>query len=181
MSDTKPSPSIGALFGGFLTLGLIGFGGVLPMTRRMIVEERGWLTAPEFADLLGLCQFLPGGNVINLSVAVGLRFRGVPGAVASLVGLLLAPSVIVILLGIIYDRFAADPAVRHVFAGLAAAAAGLLVALSFKLLLPIWRRPVPLGLAVLCFLAIAVFRVPLLLTMVVLAPVSILVRHWTRA
>ncbi len=181
MSDTRPSPSTGALFGCFLTLGLMGFGGVLPMARRMIVEDRHWLTAPEFADMLGLCQFLPGGNVINLAVAVGLRFRGVVGAVASLVGLLLAPSVIVVLLGMVYDRFSGDPAVRHVFAGLAAAAAGLLVALSVKLLLPIWRRPVPLGLAALCFLAIAVFRVPLLLTMVVLAPVSILVRHWTRA
>ncbi len=184
MNDTTlqaESPTIGALFSGFLMLGLMGFGGVLPLTRRMVVEDRRWLGASEFADLLGLCQFLPGGNVINLSVAIGLRFRGVPGAVASLVGLLLAPSVIVVLLGIVYDRFANNPVVMHVFAGLAAAAAGLLVALSVKLLLPLWRRPVPIGLALLCFLAVAVFRIPLLPTMVVLAPVSILVRHWTRA
>ena len=159
----------------------MGFGGVLPLARRMVVEDRRWLDAAEFADLLGLCQFLPGGNIINLSVAIGLRFRGVPGAIASLVGLLAAPSVIVVLLGMVYDRFASDPVVLHVFAGLAAAAAGLLVALAIKLLLPLWRKPVPAGLAVLCFLAVAVFRFPLLPTMLVLAPVSILVRHWSRS
>ncbi len=177
----QDAPTIGALFGGFLTLGLMGFGGVLPLARRMVVEDRRWLNAAEFADLLGLCQFLPGGNIINLSVAIGLRFRGVPGAFASLTGLLAAPAVIVVLLGVVYDRFADDPDVRHIFAGVAAAAAGLLVGLAIKLLLPLWRRPVPAGLALLCFLAIAVFRVPLLPAMLVMAPLSILVRHWSRA
>lgn len=175
------APTTGALFRGFLSLGLMGFGGVLPLARRMLVEERRWLGAAEFADLLGLCQFLPGGNVINLSVAVGMRFRGVPGAAAALAGLLAAPSVVVVLLGAAYDRFADDPVVRQAFAGLAAAAAGLLVGLAAKLALPLWRQPVPAGLAVLCFLVIAVFRVPLLPALLVLAPFSVLLRHWSRA
>jgi hypothetical protein len=89
-----------------------------------------------------------------------LRFRGVPGAAAALAGLLAAPSVVVVVLGAVYDRFAEDPAVRHAFAGLAAAAAGLLIGLAAKLVWPLRRQPVPAGLAVLCFLAIAVFRVP---------------------
>ena len=118
------APTTGALFRAFLALGLMGFGGVLPLARHVLVEERRWLGADEFADLLGLCQFLPGGNVVNLSVAVGLRFRGVPGALAALAGLLAAPSVVVVLLGTVYDRFADHPEVRHAFAGLAAAAAG---------------------------------------------------------
>ncbi len=174
-------PTTGALFRGFLALGLMGFGGVLPLARRMLVEERRWLNGAEFADLLGLCQFLPGGNVINLSVAVGLRFRGVPGAAAALVGLLAAPAVVVVLLGAVYDRFADHPAVRHAFAGLAAAAAGLLVGLAVKLVLPLRRQPVPAGLAALCFLAIAVFRLPLLPALLVLAPLSVLVRRWSRS
>ena len=178
---TGAAPTTGALFRGFLALGLMGFGGVLPLARRMLVEERRWLGAAEFADLLGLCQFLPGGNVINLSVAVGLRFRGVPGAAAALAGLLAAPSVVVVVLGAVYDRFAEDPAVRHAFAGLAAAAAGLLIGLAAKLVWPLRRQPVPAGLAVLCFLAIAVFRVPLLPALLVLAPFSVLLRHWSRA
>lgn len=174
-------PTTGALFRGFLSLGLMGFGGVLPFTRRMLVEERRWVGADEFADLLGLCQFLPGGNVINLSVAVGLRFRGVPGAVASLIGLLAAPALVVVLLGAVYDRFADHPAVRHAFAGLAAAAAGMLIGLAAKLAWPLLRQPVPAALAALCFLAIAVLRVPLLPALLVLAPASVLARHWTRS
>lgn len=72
-------PSLLALFLGFLSVGMYGFGGVLPWARRMVVEQRRWLTAAEFADLLGLCQFLPGGNIMNLTVAVGARFRVPPG------------------------------------------------------------------------------------------------------
>jgi len=172
--DIPEPPTVGALFAGFLHLGLIGFGGVLPMARRMIVEKQRWLTPAEFTDLLGLCQFLPGGNIINLSVAIGLHFRGLAGAVASLVGLIAAPSAIVIMLGVIYDRFKDDPRVEHLFAGLAAAAAGLLVAMAIKIALPLRRKPVGIVIAALCFIAIAVLRLPLLPTMVVLASLSML-------
>jgi chromate transporter len=177
---SREAPSLGALFRGFLSLGLMGFGGVLPLARHVIVEQRRWLSAAEFTDLLGLCQFLPGGNIINLSVAVGLRFRGIPGAVSALCGLLAAPSAIVVMLGVVYDRFADDPVLRHAFAGLAAAAAGLLIGLAYRLFRPLWRQPVPAGLALLCFVAIAILRVPLLPAMAVLAPASILARHWSR-
>lgn len=173
-------PTISALFLGFLTLGLTGFGGVLPLTRRMIVEERKWLTGSEFTELLGLCQFLPGGNVINLSVAVGLQFRGIPGAFASIVGLLAAPSAIVVALGAVYQRFQDNPTVMHMFAGLAAAAAGLLVSTAVKMAFPLWLKPVPMVVVGLCFVAIAVFRLPLLPVMLLLAPASI-IANWKLA
>lgn len=122
---------------GFLWLGLIGFGGVLPMARSMLVERRRWLNAEQFTELLGLCQFLPGGNVINLSVAVGMEFRGLRGALCALLGLISAPTAIVVGLGVVYARFQNDPHVQHVFAGLAAAAAGLLLSTGIKMLLPL--------------------------------------------
>ncbi len=170
-------PTVGQLFTGFLTLGLMGFGGVLPLARRMVVEQRRWLTPAEFTDLLGLCQFLPGGNIINMSVAIGLKFQGALGAIASLVGLIAAPSAIVIGLGVIYGHFADDPNVRHLFAGMAAAAAGLLIAMAVKIALPIRRQWLPVIIAALCFVAIAILRLPLLPTMLTLAPISILL-HW---
>ena len=104
------------LFTGFLSLGLMSFGGALPFARRTIVEERKWLSADEFTDLLGLCQFLPGGNVINLSVAVGMRFRGVAGAFAGILGLI-APTLVVVALGVLYAKTQNDPRVQHLFAG----------------------------------------------------------------
>lgn len=172
-------PGIADLFTGFLMLGLTGFGGVLPMARAMLVDRRRWLSGEEFTDLLGLCQFLPGGNIINMSVAVGLRFRGVPGAVAALLGLILAPTAILIGLGAIYARYQDDPLLRHLFAGLAAAAAGLLIATAVKMARPLWGRPLPLAVAALFFLAIAVLRLPLLPTMLVLAPLSLLLAWWS--
>jgi chromate transporter len=169
------TPSVGALFGAFLGIGLMGFGGVLAIARQMLVETRRWLTPVEFADLLALCQFLPGGNIMNLSVAVGLRFRGWRGALAAIVGLVAAPCAIVVGLAILYDRFFQDPIVAKVFAVLGVAAAGLLIAVSIKLAAPLRTRPSAAVMALVCFAAVAVFRFPLLPTMLVLAPASVLV------
>lgn len=162
------------LFRGFLGIGLLGFGGVLPLARRMLVDDRRWLSPQEFADLLGLCQFLPGGNVINMSVAVGMKFRGWRGALAAILGLTAVPTAFVVVLGTIYERYTGDPHVQHVFAGLAAAAAGLLIAMAIKMLRPLLKRPAALLIVALFLVSIAVLRLPLLTTMLVLAPLSIL-------
>jgi chromate transporter len=172
--EVNQPPSNGQLFTGFLMLGLIGFGGVLPLARSMLVEQRRWLTAEQFTELLGLCQFLPGGNVINLSVAVGMEFRGLRGALCALLGLICAPTAIVVGLGVIYARYQDDAHVQHVFAGLAAAAAGLLLSTALKMLLPLWGKWLPLAIVAIALVAIAWLRLPLLPTMLVLAPLSIL-------
>jgi hypothetical protein len=39
----------------------------------MVVEQKHWMSATEFTDMLGLCQFLPGGNIMNVTVALGAR------------------------------------------------------------------------------------------------------------
>ena len=170
----QPAPSVGELFAGFFSVGIVGFGGVLPLTRRMIVERRRWMTPAEFTDLLALCQFLPGGNVINLSAAVGYRFRGLAGAVAGIAGLMAAPVIVVILLGALYAQFQDVPAVRRGFAGLAAAAAGLLVAMTVRIAWPQRHNIAGVLVAVACFAAIALLRYPLLPTMLVLSPISVL-------
>ncbi|WP_269510749.1 chromate transporter [Burkholderia sp. IMCC1007] len=180
MQSVSPPPAVSPrqvgvaeLFTGFLSLGLMSFGGALPFARRTIVEQRKWLSADEFTDLLGLCQFLPGGNVINLSVAVGMRFRGVAGAFASIFGLIVGPTLVVVSLGVLYAKTQGDPRVQHLFGGLAAAAAGLLVAMAVKVVKPLRHARAAAGIAALSFVAIAVLRIPLLTTMLVLTPVSI--------
>jgi chromate transporter len=169
------TPAIRELFVGFLTLGFTSFGGALPLARRAIVEQRRWLSPAEFTDLLGLCQFLPGGNVINLSVALGMRFHGWRGALASILGLIAGPSLVVVGLGVLYEHTQDDPHVRHLFVGLAAAAAGLLIAMAVKIVLPLWRDPAALAIAALGFVSIALVRTPLLPTMLVLTPLGIAV------
>ena len=169
MSDAPAPPSLAALFLGFFTVGMYGFGGVLPWARRMIVEQRRWLTASEFTDMLGLCQFLPGGNIMNVTIALGSRFRGIPGALACFLGLMSAPVAIVIGLGVLYDRYADLPPVRHAFVALSAAAAAYLLASAWKIAAPLRGQTLAIGIAAVTFVVIAVLRLKLLAAMPVLA------------
>src|ERR1700761_4079919 len=86
-SPQPPQPTLAELFVAFATISLSGFGGVLAWSRRLMVEERKWLTAEQFNEVYALCSFLPGGNIINFSVVFGARFGGVRGALASMAGL----------------------------------------------------------------------------------------------
>lgn len=167
------APTLRQLFLGFLGLGMMAFGGALPLAHRMLVKDKRWLNETEFTELLGLCQFLPGGNMINLSVAVGMRFHGVKGAFVSILGLVAMPSVVLVMLGMLYERFQNDAQVAHVFAGLAAAAAGLLVAMALKIAVQLRKQYWMALIAVLCFVMIALLRWPLLWVMLVMTPVSI--------
>lgn len=163
------------LFLGFLGLGMMAFGGALPLAHRMLVERKRWLSEEEFTEMLGLCQILPGGNMINMSVAVGMRFRGVRGGIAGLLGLIAVPSMVVVLLGMLYERYQDDPQVAHLFAGLAAAAAGLLVAMAIKIVRQLRGNLPMLAVAAVCFGAIALLRLPLLWTMLAMTPISIFI------
>ena len=176
-TSPAPHPTLAELFAGFFGIGVVGFGGVLPWARRMMVEQRGWLSGPEFTDQLALCQFLPGPNICNMAVATGARFRGPLGSVVVLVGLLAAPMVIVILLGGLYARYSDHPVVRHAFSGLAAAAAALVAAMAVRIAWPERHSPAGLVVAGLAVLAIAVLRLPLLPTLAVLAPLGVLAMH----
>jgi chromate transporter len=179
-SRSASPPELHELFLGFLAISLSGFGGVLPWARRMLVERRGWLNERDFAEALALCQFLPGPNIVNLSVIVGSRFRGVPGAVASFLGLVGAPLVIMMVCGALYARYGELETLRGALAGLAAGAAGLVVAMAVKMALPLVRegQAAPLVFAIAGFVAVGLFRLPLYWVVLVLAPLSIAWCWW---
>lgn len=168
---------LGELFIGFLTVGLRGFGGVLPWARRMIVEERRWLDEAEFASLLGLCQLSPGPNIVNLSVALGGRFRGVAGSVAALSGLMAAPVVIVLLLGMAAERWGELPALQRPIGNLGAAAAGLVWAAGLKMALPHRRRWRALAVIAAGFAAVGLAGWPLIPAVLALVPASLLLHR----
>jgi chromate transporter len=168
-----PAPSLPVLFGQFFGVGILGFGGVLPLARRMIVDRQRWLSAAEFTDLLALCQFLPGANIVNLSICLGARFHGPAGAVTALAGLLAAPIAVVIGLGALYGRYSDTPMVAHGFTGLAAAASGLVLATAVRIAGPLRRRPRAVAVAAVAFAALALFRLPLLPVLAILVPASV--------
>lgn len=167
-------PTIAALFEGFMLIGLGGFGGVGPMARYIIVEKNAWLSEYDYAAMFGVGQILPGGNVLNVAVMLGDRFRGPLGAIAALAGIVSAPLVILLILSAIYDRFSENADVRFATAGAAAAGAGLFIGTALKMGRNLKPTPVGLAIAAAAFLAIAVLRTPLLATVAVLAPLSVM-------
>jgi chromate transporter len=170
-----PSPTLAALFAGFLWVSMHAFGGVLPWARRMLVEDRRWLSPDEFVETLAFCQFLPGPNIVNMSIAVGAKFRGVPGALAGFLGLMAVPFCLVIAVGVFYAHYGDHPSVRGAFTGVAAAAAGLLTATAAKMAMPMLERRFVKAAPFLAvaFIAVALMRVPLHWVILVLAPLSI--------
>src|ERR1700710_1122424 len=125
-------PSLIALFLAFAKMSLSGFGGVLAFARRGIVEEHKWMTAEEFNETFALCHFLPGPNIVNLTMVFGSRFRGIPGGIAAFTGLLGPPMVIMTILGVLYQHFGEIEVLRRILAGVSCAAVGLLIAVVFR-------------------------------------------------
>ncbi len=160
------------LFWGFNRIALSGFGGVMSWARRAMVEERGWLSSEEFTSLFGLCQFMPGPNIVNMSVCVGARFQGASGAIVSLLGLLSAPFLIVIALGALYGRFGELPAIQSMLRGVAAVAAGLILAMGLRMAADLLKRPLLLVFSAAILGAVVFLHWPLLAVMTGLAPVS---------
>jgi chromate transporter len=175
-------PSLGELFKAFLIVSVSGFGGALPWARRMIVEQRRWMTAEEFNDAFALAQFLPGPNLVNFSVVFGLRFGGRMGAFVAFAGLLGPPLVIVTILAILYAQFGDLEVLSRILKGVTAAAAGLLIAVVAKMAMPMFLKrwnsaPV---IAMLAFLGVAIMQLPLPWVFVVLAPVSVVLAWFKR-
>ncbi len=111
-----------------------GFGGVLAVAQRELVDRRRWLTREEFVDAYSLAQLLPGPNVVNLSLMLGDRFFGWRGAMAAIGGMLLVPLVVVLVLAASYNGLSDYPAVAGALRGMGAVAAGLMLAMGLKML-----------------------------------------------
>jgi chromate transporter len=170
-------PGLFALFVAFAKMSLAGFGGVLVWARRGIVDQHRWMTADEFNEAYALCHFLPGPNVVNLSVVFGSRFRGIPGSIAAFAGLLGPPVVIVTMLAAIYAHFGEIDALRRILAGVSCAAVGLLISAVFRMTMPLINRRDLVGLVLMAavFIAIGLLRLPLQAVLLVAIPFSIAV------
>ncbi|MCY1164905.1 chromate transporter [Polaromonas sp.] len=165
-AEDHPQPkSLTDLFVSFTLLALQGFGGVLAIVQRELVEKKRWMTREEFIEDWAVAQIMPGPNVINLSLMIGSRYFGLKGAMVALAGMLTVPLVLVLLLGVFYAHFASHPGAAGALRGMGAVAAGLIAATGLKLFAALKsnvlgiRTCVAFGAA--CFVAIALLRWPL--------------------
>lgn len=154
------------LFVSFTWLALQGFGGVLAVVQRELVENKRWMTREQFVEDWAVAQVMPGPPVINLAMMIGGRYFGLPGALAALAGMLAVPLVIVLLLAVAYGTVADQPMAQNALRGMGAVAAGLIAATGLKLVAALDKnamgRPLCLALAVLTFVAVGLLRWPLL-------------------
>ena len=174
-TSTSMPPSLIALFVAFAKMSLAGFGGVMVWARRGIVDEYRWMTAEEFNETFALCHFLPGPNIVNLSVVFGSRFRGIAGGIAAFTGLVGPPVAIVMILAVLYARFGEIEALRRILAGVSSAAVGLLISVVFRMMMPLLRKRDLVSLVVMAavFVAIGLVRLPLPAVLLVAIPLSI--------
>lgn len=168
------------LFFGFLEIGLYGFGGVGAIARYVIVDKKRWLSAPDYLAILAVGQVLPGGNVINTSIMLGDRYRGIVGAIVALTGLMAAPLMILIGLAILYDHFSGSAIFQAGAAGGGAAAAGLVVGTGLRLARDLKPTPFNIAIGLVSVLALAILHIPLPIIVSVLLPVSLAISFWRR-
>lgn len=178
-SENHPQPhSLADLYVSFTVLALQGFGGVLAVVQRELVERKRWLSNEEFVEEWSVAQIMPGPNVVNLSLMLGARSFGLPGAMAALAGMLTVPLLLVLLLAVLYAQYADYPAVAGALRGMGAVAAGLILATGLKLLGALKRNVLGIwmcaGLGVASFVGIALLHWPLVYVLPALGAVACL-------
>jgi chromate transporter len=153
------------LFVSFTWLALQGFGGVLAIVQREMVEKKRWLTPEQFLEDWAVAQVMPGPNVINLALMIGDRYFGLRGAVAAVAGMLAVPLVVILVLAVLYAHYAANPQVAGALRGMGAVSGGLIAATGIKLIPQLRKHPLGfgacLGFVAVVFGAIALLKIPL--------------------
>ncbi len=172
---TQPQ-SLTDLFISFTVLALQGFGGVLAIAQREIVERKRWMTNEEFVEEWSVAQIMPGPNIVNLAIMIGQRYFGVPGVLAALAGMFTAPLIVVLSIALLYAQFATHPGVSGALRGMGAVAAGLVVATGLRLATAIKSSVMGvvlnLVLGGLGFVAVALLRWPLVYVLLGLGGVA---------
>ena len=164
------------LFFSFTWLALQGFGGVLAIVQREMVEKKKWLTPEQFLEDWAVAQVMPGPNVINLALMIGDRYFGLRGALAAVAGMLAIPLVVILALAVLYAHYAGNPQVAAALRGMGAVSGGLIAATGVKLVPQLRKHPLGfatcLGFMALVFCAIALFKIPLGWVLLVLGGVA---------
>ncbi len=164
--------SLSHLFWSFTWLALQGFGGVLAVVQRELVDRKKWLTREEFVEDWSVAQILPGPNVVNLCLMLGERYFGLRGAIVATIGIIAFPLLLVLLLAVLFAGVSDAPAAQGALRGMGAVASGLIIAAGLKLMPALARNVMGVAvcsaLAVATFFAVAIVRVPLVWVLLLL-------------
>ncbi|HEY8050765.1 MAG TPA: chromate transporter [Ramlibacter sp.] len=175
--------SLSDLFLSMTFLALQGFGGVLAVVQRELVEKKQWISREEFVEEWAVAQIMPGPNVVNLALMIGHRYFGLRGAITAVAGMLFFPLVVILLLALLYSKLGGNEHVAGALRGMGAVAAGLIAATGLKLMAALRRHPIGIGLvaafALATFAGIALLRLPLAWVLLALGGLSCAIT-WAR-
>lgn len=184
MSDPQLTPipaqphSLADLFWSFTILAMQGFGGVVAIVQRELVDKKRWMTREEFVEEWAVAQVMPGPNVVNLAMIIGNRFFGLAGALSALAGMLCFPLLLLLLVVLLYGQLAHHPGIAGALRGMSAVAAGMIIASGLRLLPVLKTHPlgmfVSTAIAGLSFIVIAILRVPLAFVLLPLGSLTVL-------
>jgi chromate transporter len=177
--DPAPRPALLELVLTYFRIGIVGFGGVNVWARRVLVEEKRWLSEQEYAEVLGLGQALPGPNALNVAIQLGERWHGALGALLTPAALFSGPLAVLVLLGLAHDRWGEIPLVKAVLAGTAAAAAGMVIGTALKIAQNLRPSLPVIAVGIAALLGAGVLRLPLPVIVLGLAPFGIAASWWT--
>lgn len=164
----------------FSHIALASFGGGLSAwSREVVVVQKRWLSEEEFLSAMTMCRILPGANQVNMAVFVGTKLGGIPGALAALFGLCLLPVTFMLVAGYVYFRFKEVPAVDGALHGASTAAVALTITMVIKTGRTCLTGVMPVVFFAASFLLNGIVRWPLLASLAVLAPLS-LIWAWPR-
>ncbi|MBI3100024.1 MAG: chromate transporter [Burkholderiales bacterium] len=180
----RPRPQSPAdLFWSFTWLALQGFGGVVAVVQRELVEKKRWMTNEEFLEDWAVAQVMPGPNVVNLSLMIGDRHFGLRGGLAALAGMLALPMVLALAAALLYAQWATHPAMAGALRGMGAVASGLIGGMALKLAAALHTHvlgPWVCGaLALATFVAVAWWHIPLYGVLLVLGGMACILT-WRR-
>jgi chromate transporter len=173
----RPRPhSLTDFFVSLTVMALQGFGGVLAVVQRELVEKKGWLTKEEFVEEWAVAQIMPGPNVVNLCITLGARYFGWRGSAVAVAGLITCPLLVVLAVALAYVQFGDSAHVAGALRGMGAVAAGLIMATGLRLMGALKKNvlgvPLAGALGVAAFVAIAWLKLPLVWVLLALGPIG---------
>ncbi|WP_397392300.1 chromate transporter [Polynucleobacter sp.] len=174
LASNTQAPKLRDIFIQFCLIGVISFGGgIIAYERILLVDKRKWLSPDEFMAYLAISQTMPGLNSVNMAVLAGDHLRGALGAIVATIGLILPGSLFVLGMGILYPTTSDHPLANLILIGIAAAASGLLAAVTYQMGGDNWRQIKSLLIIAATFLLMSIAKLSLPLVLLIMAPITL--------
>lgn len=153
--------------------GLSFGGGAVAYLREYLVRQEGWLDDEGFLGAMEISETLPGLNAVNMAIIMGDNLRGAVGAAVAVIGMLLPGAIVVMALGILWQSNRANPNVKQFLLGIAAAAVGLLSAVTLQIGRRQFRQLPDIAVVIVTFAAVSLYKIPMYLVLLTVGPISV--------